>query len=95
MPRTLTAVIYDLHTLAPRRVIGPHDDSHLTNGMHKPGPGEGMVVIPNTLIAGMNVTAAAVFAVMRKTGRMPPAMDVVHAHDALARNMNGGALKIY
>lgn len=95
MPQALTAVIYDLHTLAPRRMIAPHDDSHLTNGVHKPGSGEGIVIIPNTLITGMNVTAAAVFAIMRGTGRMPPSMDVIHTHDALAQSMNGGSLKIY
>lgn len=68
MPQTLTAVIYDLHTLEPRRVICPHDDSHLMNGVHKPRPGEGVVIIPNTLIAGMNVTEAAALAItLRET----------------------------
>jgi hypothetical protein len=95
MPQTLTAVVYDTHTLAPRRVIFPHDDSHLSSGVHHLQAGEAMAIIPNSFITGISTTDAAMLAIAHKTGRHPPSMDLVHAHDKISRGMNGGKLRIY
>lgn len=70
MSKTI-GVIYDTATLAPKRVIFPHDDSHLTNGIHTPQAGESISIIPNSLVVGMNATEAAKFAITHKTGRIP------------------------
>jgi hypothetical protein len=87
MGKTLLGVIYDTHTLAPRAVVDPHDDSHL-DGRHV-GQGQAMVTVLAQLYAGVSVTEAAYAAIRLKTGREPPPMDQVLAADNVVRGMTG------
>lgn len=64
----LIGVVYDLATLAIKRVIVPHDDDHLRDGRHV-GLGEGLAVGLRAFGTGDD----AVRTIIRtKTGREPP-----------------------
>lgn len=91
MPQTLAGVVYERNILAPRRVILPHDDSHLSDGRHRLLKSEVMVVVPLSLVAGMSATEAAIFAITRATGRAPPSMERVHAFDSFSSIISDGS----
>jgi hypothetical protein len=99
MSQTLIGVIYDQKTLAPRRVVFPHADSHL-DGRHA-GKGEATAIISAasfgcTVIAGQyflppgkTSTDLAYHAVRLHTGREPPPLHEIQVADAAVRGMTG------
>lgn len=85
--KTLVGVVYDTHTLAIRRIIIPHDDSHLPRHL---GPGESMAT--SLRMFGHSLDRAYEI-VRQKTGRQPPDMADVHAADQVARSLGNAPVR--